>query len=216
MDDKKLKIAFLRVRNDYNALNEKLDELKNQVQESSNKAHVEDDIGKSLRKLNKVDFEKFTNNLEAEFKNINKLIDEFNKRFIETGEVIKKFSVELEKYNVEIEDIKKHLARTSNTTANNDLDVNLMGEQLGEYQELLREKVDLEIGSMRLEFTEEIAKLYDRIDSKLNEKHKKKEKNKKVAKSNEPNRIKKAVKWLIEGDDDEDFSDIKSEVKKGK
>jgi hypothetical protein len=233
MDQKKLKVAFLKVRNDYNALEDKLNQLKNKVEESETRIPIENDIEKTIKKLDKVDFEKFTTNLENEFKSINILINEFNDRFVQNGEIIKKFSIELEKYNTEIEDIKQQLKRTSNSTANVDLDINLIGEKFEEYQELLQEKVDLEINGMRLEFIEEIAKLYDRIDTKLNIAESKnnndnnnnntvihppklEEKPKKLKKKkSEPGRIKKAVTWLVNGDDEDDFSDIKSEVKKG-
>lgn len=227
MDDKKLKIAFLRVKNDYNALNKQLLDIKSKVDEISEQLPLNSDIERSLRKLEKVDLEKFTTNLEIEFKNINRLIGDFNKRFIDSGEIIKKFSRELEGYNKEIESIKTHMVKTTNTAANANLDVNLMGERFAEMQELLSEKMSVEIASVRIEFIEEISKLYEKLNEKKEKSPRKEVKNsisktKKTsvktktqnAKKLEPGKIKRAVKWLIDGDDEDDLKDIKKEIGK--
>lgn len=233
MDEKKLKQAFSKVKTDFDLLDLEVSQIKTHLGKLSQGISISSDIQKQIKKLENVDLETFVLNLESEFKSIHTLMTDFNQRFNQTSKFIEKFSNEMEKYNSELADLKAKLNKTQNSTANTKLDVNILNEKFTELQELLSEKVDLELGSLRLEFTEELAKVYDRIYTEVESKSQTQkpslDKQKKIKKSKNSNKLnegaytigeegkfKKAMKWLFIDEENEDMDSIKGEIKNNK
>ncbi len=236
MNEEKLKIAFARVKRDHQELANNLIHVNSKINDLSRMAILSDEIKEKIRKLDTINLEKFILNLENEFKSINNLTKDFNDRFLEASGFIKSFSTELEKYNFELVDLKKEMNKTRNKEANSRLDIKVLNDRFIELQELLSEKVEIETKSLRMEFTEELAKVYDAIHEKIKKRKSKSPSKKKPELQNNTTKnmdaeripekpetknpkkgdgkIKKAVKWLFIDDENEEMSSIKQEVKR--
>lgn len=229
MDEKKLRSAFAKIKSDMNALSVEIKALNLKV----------DKVNKSPSDT-ETDSKKQIENIEADFRMINELVKNFNEKFKDTTELVEKFSDQLEVYHEELLIIKKSLKENNNVT----FDENVLNRNFSSFQELVNEKIDLEISSLRLEFTEEIAKMYDRFYGEI-EKVKKEDKNigakveakeetivqkttksapekkKKIEtveveedKKKEEGKFKKAVKWLFVDEDEDEMDQVRSEVEK--
>ena len=235
MNEEKLRMAFAKVKRDHREMANKLNHISSKIGELSHMMILSDEIKEKIRKLNTINLERFTHNLENEFKSINNLTKDFNNRFLEASDFIKKFSTELGRYNFELDDLKKELRETRNTGANSRLDIKVLNDRFIELQDLFSEKVEIETKSLRMEFTEELAKVYDAIHERTKKrKYKSPSKKKPELQKNttknlnaektsqkseagnprkEGGKIKKAVKWLFIDDENEELSSIKQEVK---
>ncbi len=232
MDEEKLRLAFGRIKYDMELIQKELNILK-----KTNT--LNQDVKNQLEEIKGYHIDKFINSLENEFKSMNSLIREFNHRFKENSEEMKKLAENLQKYHFEITNVKKKLSKESNITANAELDIKILDEKLNELHEIMNEKItlenaqgrlevqselarmaseindvrkknkksvdtdeikesineiaemlneklNLELNSLRLEFTEELAKLYDKIPSKsVESKEEPKKKSKKSKSSSE-------------------------------
>ena len=232
MDEEKLRLAFGRIKYDMELIQKELNILK-----KTNT--LNQDVKNQLEEIKGYHIDKFINSLENEFKSMNSLIREFNHRFKENSEEMKKLAENLQKYHFEITNVKKKLSKESNITANAELDIKILDEKLNELHEIMNEKItlenaqgrlevqselarmaseindvrkknkksvdtdeikesineiaemlneklNLELNSLRLEFTEELAKLYDRIPNKsVESKEEPKKKSKKSKSSSE-------------------------------
>lgn len=195
MDEKKLKLAFQRVKKDMSLLSRQLEDLRK---------------GKSVNIPTTIDTKKVDKNTEK-----------------------------IELLKVEIQDLKKKFLDNQNTTQNNHLDIETMEDRFHEVSELLQEKMTMEINSLRLEFTEEIAKVYDtcfkeiiELKGEINKATKSTKtsstetkksftksssKLEETPKKTKKEKLKKIAKWLFVDEDEEDeMEDIKKSVKKQK
>lgn len=218
--DPKIKKSFDKVKADYLRVTNEVLDVRTKLGKLNKQAELTQDVQLQLKRLEKVNLDKFVVNMEKEFKSINTLIHEFNTKFKETSKYIEEFNKQLEGYHVEIVDLKSKFHKTQNRAENTNLDVEVLNEKLAEIAELMNEKVDMQTNGLRMEFTEEIAKLYDVLTQEKIEFEKPKKvqvsKTKSTPKKEKKkdNKIKKAVKWLFVDEDEQDtLSSIKDEVK---
>ncbi|MDA3856068.1 MAG: hypothetical protein PF569_07440 [Candidatus Woesearchaeota archaeon] len=171
-DDKRLKEAFRKIKQDMFVLSKQIDEIKGS--KVSTKTEIKTDFDKKK-------FENFVNNVEKELGDLNLYLKEFDDR-------IKHISKKIEISDKEREDIKNKSLLNQSSSQSNKSDIELFDERFGEFSEILNEKVTLEISSLRLEFTEEVANLYDKffneildLKHEITKKQKKEEKSSKKA-----------------------------------
>jgi len=162
MDETKLKIAFSKIKKD-------MDQIKYEIKTIKKNPTLDTEVKNEIEnyKLNK-----FSQNIEKEIKKLNLQIKEFNikqkKNNIELQE-FKKNVIDLEK---EIIIIKKKLSKDINSTANTQLDIQVLDEKLNELHNIITEKIALENAENKLEMQTELAKLSTEFN-KLNKNTKK-------------------------------------------
>lgn len=182
--------------------------------------------------------------IDSRFNNFQEMV--LGKLDLEISSLKFELNSNLEKLNDDILSIKKELTTKGAPSADIDQKVQ---NTFTNFSEIIDEKMNLEVNSLKIEFTEEIAKLYDRFFSEIvdfkNELNKiqnkpliaqkqtkevetkksKKVENKvesKIEKKNEDleekpkkeGKLKKVAKWLFV-DEEEDFEDLKNQIKKG-
>ncbi len=157
MRDTKIRDAFGRIKQDMGFLKKEIENLKKANELSA-------DIKKQINNLKSFDLEKFVINMENEFKSINELLKTFNSNFQNNHQLISELSKELEKYNLEVKEMKSKVSSTQNRSENTHLDLEMLEEKFAEFQELINEKVSMEISSVKLEKDEKLAEM----DAKLN------------------------------------------------
>ena len=226
--DHKIKEAFARVKTD-------MDMLRMHVNDLKKTNTLTDDVKKQIDRIRRLNVEQFTQDMQNEFKSINSLIKEFNIRFKKNSEDMIEISKKLDKFNNEVRDLKSKIVSAQNKAANSSLDVNLINERIPQLQELLNEKISLEVASIKLETRNEIIYLAEEVErlkselafmrgEKVGGKTTKKEVVKaskakttvsktKQTKAKKPSKIKKAGKWLFE-DEKEDLASVKAETLK--
>ncbi len=226
MDEKKIKNAFKKVKKDTDYLLKEITSLKIEL--------AREEMGKKdVSGSKKID--NFIKNVEDEFKKLNLSLKELEDKIKHNENTLKATSKNIEKLNnlhdKNYQDIEQ-----------NYLSVSSIEERFAEFTELINEKVDLEIGSLKLELTEEIARIYDKFYLKELEFEKAAKKTKaksatssktkkiiskegpeniKTISSEEPKKegkVKKVLKWLFvdEEEDDSEINDVKKEVKNKK
>lgn len=229
MEERKLRIAFAKVKKDINS-------LRNEITDVSKLCLIQDNKT-SEKGIDRIRFENFVNNVEKEFKEI----------LLYTKELDDKLS--------NVSDSVKQNAKNPKLSKDSK-DFEYVDRKLSEFGEILNEKIEIEMSAIKLEFTEEIAKLYDRIFTELIElkdeinktkkgdssgikKDKAKEepvveqKSKKTQKEVTKNiisednsfvsdegkkegKFKKMMNWLFVDEEESDLEDVKSEVKSKK
>lgn len=215
--DSQIKKSFGKVKADYLRLANEVLDVSGKLNRINKQIELSEDVKIQIKRLEKINLEKFVVNMEKEFKSINTLITQFNERFNETSKFMEDFNTQLKKYQVEIVDLKNKFHSTQNRAENTNLDVEQLNESLGEMQELINEKVDMQTNGLRMEMMEEIAKLYDiltneRVETKSAPMPKKIQKSPKT--KTKDGKIKKAVKWLfVDEDEDNTLGSIKDEIK---
>lgn len=157
MDEEKLRMAFGRIKYDMELIQKELNILK-----KTNT--LNQDVKNQLEEIKGYHIDKFINSLENEFKSMNSLIREFNHRFKENSEEMKKLAENLQKYHFEITNVKKKLLKESNITANAELDIKILDEKLNELHEIMNEKITLENAQGRLEVQSELARMASEIN----------------------------------------------------
>ncbi|MFW5704865.1 MAG: hypothetical protein ACOCXG_03390 [Nanoarchaeota archaeon] len=153
MDEKKLKVAFSNIKKD-------IEDLQKQVKKAKELATLNEDIKLQLETLKNFNLEGFVENMEEEFKSINKLLQTFNFRFNANVEEFKKFSTRMQKYSNELQFVKKQVQE--NTAKTLPAEKNITPEL---------EKYEKQFEDMRKGFTEDIKKLIAEI-TKLKEEKK--------------------------------------------
>ncbi len=165
VNDDKIKVAFSKIKTDMSLLKHKLEQLE--------KAHsLNDETKQQIKKLKELNIENFVKDMENEFTAISTLIKEFNERFKKNSSEMETFANLLQKYHLEIEDIKKSLLSTEDKTENTSVDLDAINTKIDDLQELLTEKIELENNSQKLEINTQIADIYSEI-SKQNKKFEK-------------------------------------------
>lgn len=173
MEDLKLKRAFGRIRTDMELLSARIDELQSV-------ASLNEDIKEDIKSLRKHNIEKFTQDMQNEFRTIELLVEKFNDKFLETSSLIKNFSRKIDEYHREVDMMKKEheVFAPTRKEVDNKIESKLkefsakqpsIEKTLNDFSELVNEKMTLEIAQLKTEFTEEIAKLYDRFFNELME-----------------------------------------------
>lgn len=184
MDEKKLKIAFNKVKKDIFGLARELDVLKenqkvqnnNVVKNSSNESNydilaqkvfnVENKI-KALEDTNKFNFGKSTTlKSEIDFikKKTNDVMEESIRNIKQIDDKFNDFTVLItEKINLEVADLRLNVAENlSQSSSSKDLrDIKY------EIIQSLDEKIQIQVNEIRNDFTSEIAKIYDKVFNEL-------------------------------------------------
>lgn len=254
MDEKKIKIAFNKIKQDINFLKSQIESLKNNLPleteietENKNFKKLKEEFNKLKEKVIFIDKKPENNYLDIKTidRKFNDFEDMLNKKLdIEISSLKINLNSKLEELNQNIFNIKKE-------PLNKILDIENIDKKIqntfNQFSEIIDEKISIEINALKLEFTEEIGKLYDKFFSeivefknelnKINEKtlideiskkeikQEKKDEKKIESKKNTKNfeeiekkpkkegKIKKIAKWLFI-DEEEDFEELKDEVKK--
>ena len=237
MNERKLKSAFEKIKIDMLALSSQLNELredKNKQTEVSNSQ-----IKKELKEINEL-LKTFGSTVESNRKKIETLLKQLMIRNEQFEELIsEKISMELGNLdlketqdNINLKEEIKLVREEISELASKGLGQNVE-DAFTEFNELINEKIQIELNSLRLEVTEEIAKLYDKCFSEILElkgelnKINKKSKSKmsipkppkslqKKSKPKKEGKIKKVAKWLFVDEEEDEISSIKKEVKKNK
>ncbi len=206
MDEQKLKVAFFRIKNDISYINSELKTIKKVNSLNS-------EVKKEIEEIKKFNLEKFVNNMKNELKSLNLFINDFNDKFKKNNHDVENFQKLLKNYNIEIDEIKKKLTSITNRSENNHLDFEIFEKRFQEFQELINEKVSMEISSIRLEFADGLNRISHFQNKEINVFKKKLEKINKKEKKSE-SKLKKVAKWLFIDDEEKNINSIKSEVKK--
>jgi len=196
MDEVKLKIAFSRIKKDMDYILLELNKVKKINDLNS-------EVKEHIKEIKKFNIEKFIEKQEREFKNLNNFINEFNAKSNKNSLDIENFQSLIKGYSDEINDLNKKIHDTNNKTENNRLDIELFNEKLAEFQELINEKISIEIASLRMEFAEGLNRISHVQNKEVDDLKKKLEKSKK-----------KKSSWLFGNSKENEFESIKSEVEK--
>lgn len=137
MINTKLKNAFILIKKDILSLTNEIKNLKKNNQ-------LSDEVKKQIKKIESFNLDRFTLDMKKELKSIEDLIDEFNSNYKDN-----KKELEILKQKIEINSPK------------------LTQDALNELAEIINEKMTLEITSLKLEFTEEIARVYDKCSIEI-------------------------------------------------
>lgn len=233
MDNNKLKKAFKNVKTDIGKLSEEVTSLKIEIARGElSKTASQTSVSNGFEKKR---LDNLVKNVENEFKKLNLNIKELDDKISMNNK--KDGQIEFSQSK-----LKKQIERNISNIEKNYLNVSSVEERFAEFSELINEKISLETASMRLEFTDEIAKIYDKLYAQPETKSAppKKKKTNKVTKSKkqetpvrvqnenkienvvlEPEtskkdgKVKRVLKWLfVDEEDDYEVNDIKAEVKK--
>ncbi len=218
MDEQKLKKAFSSIKFDVQKLESAIERLERKTNSSSKKDKEIDQILSILESLKSESYEN-TKRIEALNLGEKTLTNSENNLVKEIDDLKKKLN--------SIENKPQPISSSSSSNPN-------IEEVLNEFSELVNEKMTIEINSLRLEFTEEIAKLYDKcfneiveLKAQLNKKEKEIKKEPKVSKekvskslpsdsieTKKESKLKKISKFLFVDEDEDEINSIKDEVKK--
>lgn len=206
MNDKKLREAFLKVKKDMDNLNLKLSKL-----EKQNSNTISNNVSNKDKSKNK--------KIEQEFEEFAQMMDE--KVSMEIAGIKLEFESQIARLSSELTAQQSEEKRLDLKSKQCDEIENKVENSLGEFSEILNDRVTLEINSLKSEFTEEVAKLYDKFfneivefKSELNniKKNFKPEEKKKEKKGENKKKIKSKVN-VKEEEKKEDKSLYESEFK---
>jgi hypothetical protein len=138
MRDNKIKEAFKKVKEDMMLLTKEIDTIRTNTK----------DVKVKSSDFDKKKFDNFVKNVENELNSMNLYIREFDDK-------LKHLSLQVGK---SIEEQKNESPK---------IDINAIDMRFEELSEILNEKISLETASIKLEFTEEIAKIYDKVFNEI-------------------------------------------------
>jgi hypothetical protein len=228
MDERKLKSAFTKVKGDMSILDDNVAKLQMQVAQSVRNSGV---VSSSSVDSSLVDS---TKSLEVELNSVKKLVSALSKLVEQNTNDVKDIKSEFAELREELD------VDGVDETANKE-SIHLVNSKLADFQELINGKLTLEIAELRLEFSEEIAKVFDNItrglekvefNAKVSKGSAKKEKileeDYEILNSNQktlveeveftedekmPSRFKKAIKWLfVDEEEEEDLDSLKKDM----
>jgi hypothetical protein len=229
MDERKLKSAFTKVKGDMSILDDNVAKLQMQVAQS---------VRDSGSKSNSIDESKLLDkitNLDVELNSVKKLVSALSK-------LVEHNTNDVKDIKYEFAELKEDLDIDGSGEAANKENIYLVNSKLADFQELINGKLTLEIAELRLEFSEEIAKVFDNmtrglekveLNAKVSKDSAKREKileddyeiltpNQKtlveevefIEDEKTPSRFKKAIKWLfVDEDEEEDLDSLKRDIK---
>ena len=224
MDSQKAKKAFAAVKSDMQNITYKIERIERSMRKKPQKDKEIDQILSALQSLKAETFEN-TTRIEA----LNTVIN---------GDTS---SQETISYQKDIEDLRSKLKEieakqvpvVSKTASKQSVSQDQKIENtFNEFSEIMNEKIQIEMNSLRLEFTEEIAKLYDKcfneilsLKAQLDKQETKqkqvssprtlktkKEVEAKEEKENKESKLKKISKFLFVDEDEDDLKSIKNQV----
>jgi len=225
MDEKKLKSAFTKIKGDMSNLSQDIATLRMQVA-----SVTRDGVQPAVPRTSQIDIDSLVKNLEIELQNLNSSIKGLNTEFLENVKVTNAHTREITKCKDLIGDLDEKIDGFSSSGTSSE-DVRILNSKFGDFQELINEKLTLEVNQLRLEFMEEIAKVFDDvtkwIDKNGNKSVKKETLNAKEKADEEEEyevldgdlyakkdgKLKRAVKWLFVDDEGDELQDIKGQVK---
>jgi hypothetical protein len=224
MDEKKLKSAFSKVKSDMGVLGDNVAKLQMQVAQS---VRDSSDSSKSSVDSKLVDR---TKNLEVELNSVKTLISTLSK-------LVEQNTHDVRDMMSEVKDLRDDFDVDGVSENANKENITIVNTKLADFQDLINEKLTLEIAELKLEMSEEIATVFDKISvglAKVEEKSSvskvkgsgKKEKileedyeiltpNQKTLieevefeeDEKRPSRFKKAIKWLFVDEDEDEDLD---------
>lgn len=150
MRESKIKEAFKKVKEDMFVLSKQMDDLKQKTKTASSKKD----------NFDSKKFDNFVKNVENELNALNLFTREFDDK-------LKHLSLQLNQVTNEQKKIEEKSLQNQSSTQNNKIDIELIDERFEELSEILNEKISLETASIKLEFTEEIAKIYDKVFNEI-------------------------------------------------
>lgn len=225
MDSQKAKKAFAAVKSDMQNINYKIERLERSMRKKPQKDKEIDQILSALQSLKAETFEN-TTRIEA----LNTVV---------SGDTS---SQETISYQKDIEDLRskvkeieaKQVPVVSKTTSKQSVSQDQKIENtFNEFSEIMNEKIQIEMNSLRLEFTEEIAKLYDKCFNEIlslkaqldkqetkqkqtasarSPKAKKKDESVVEEKAKKESKMKKISKFLFVDEDEDELKSIKNQV----
>ncbi len=225
MDSQKAKKAFAAVKSDMQDITYKIERLERSMRKKPQKDKEIDQILSALQSLKAETFEN-TTRIEA----LNTVV---------SGDTS---SQETISYQRDIEDLRskvkeieaKQVPVVSKTTSKQSVSQDQKIENtFNEFSEIMNEKIQIEMNSLRLEFTEEIAKLYDKCFNEIlslkaqldkqetkqkqtasarSPKAKKKDEAIVEEKAKKESKMKKISKFLFVDEDEDELKSIKNQV----
>jgi hypothetical protein len=228
MDENKLKSAFSKVKSEMSVLDDSVAKLQMQVAQS-----VRDSGSKSSSIVESKLSDKVTN-LDVELNSVKKLVSTLSK-------LVEQNTNDVKELKSDFSELKEELDLDGTGESANKESIYLVNSKLADFQELINGKLTLEIAELRLEFSEEIAKVFDNmtrglekveLNSKVSKGSARKEKileddyeiltpNQKTLveevefteDEKSPSRFKKAIKWLfVDEEDDENLDSLKKDM----
>ncbi len=142
MRDDRLKEAFKKVKEDMMLLTKEIEGVKSETR----------GVKRETSDFDKKKFDNFVKNVENELNSMNLYIREFDDK-------LKHLSLQVGKTLEE-----QKIMQNDKTSK---IDMNSIDERFQELSEILGEKISLETASIRMEFTEEIAKIYDKVFNEI-------------------------------------------------
>ena len=151
MDERKLKSAFSKVRDDMSGLGDDIAKLQMQVAQS-----VRDSTsGKSISDSD--------NNLSDNVKTLDVELNSVKKLVSTLSKVVEQNTSDVREMKSELCELRKDFGADELNENSNKDSINLVNNKLADFQELINGKLTLDIAELRLEFTEEIAKVFDNM-----------------------------------------------------
>lgn len=173
MDGNKLKSAFNKVKSDIGGLSQDIATLQMQVASITRDSNsqvpetiVLDGSDENLAK--KSDVESLVNNLEKELKNVKNSIRDLNFQFLENVKVTNAHTREISKCNDTVSGLDLKVVSSDSKSKSSLSDIAMLNDKFGDFQELINEKLTLEMNQIRLEFMEEIARVFDIVSKGVN------------------------------------------------
>ena len=237
MDERKLKSAFSKVKSEMNVLDDNVAKLQMQVAQS-----VRDSSSVSVTKSNSdldsslVDRCK---NLEVELNSVKTLVSTLSK-------LVKQNTNDVKDMKSEVKELRDDFDVDGVSENSNKENISLVNTKLADFQDLINEKLTLEIAELKLEMSEEIANVFDKMAvglAKVEEKskvskNKSSEKKEKILEEDyeiltpnqktlieevefesdekKPSRFKKAIKWLFVDEEEDELESLKQDIKEDK
>jgi hypothetical protein len=234
MDERKLKSAFLKVKSEMNVLDDNVAKLQMQVaqsvRDSSSVSSTKSDLGSKVES-SLVDRAK---NLEVELNSVKTLVSTLSS-------LVEQNTHDVRDMKSELKDLREDFDADGSSEAVNRENIYLVNTKLADFQELINGKLTLEIAGLRLEFTEEIANVFDnmtkgleKVEAKANIKKSSAKKEKILEEDYEiltpnqktlveevefeedekkPSRFKKAIKWLFVDEEEDELESLKKDMK---
>lgn len=219
MDSEKAKRAFTAIKIDIDNINSKLERIERVAMKKPQKDKEIDQILSVLQSLKAETFEN-TKRVEA----LNTLVHEGSSK----QETIS-YQKDIEDLRKQVKELeaKKTLISSTQKSVVSTVDDQKIENTFNEFSEIMNEKMQIEMNSLRLEFTEEIAKLYDKcfneilnLKAQLDKQESSSPRTPKAKtkpetqeeKQKKESKMKKISKFLFVDDDEDELKSIKKEV----
>jgi chromosome segregation ATPase len=214
MNERKVKEAFNKVKTEVTGLKNLSFDLRRRLGKVEEAALLSQEVKKEIEKLKELKINEFISKLEKDVDKLMNFISSMEKKSTQTNSTIEKISKKIEVSKTEFEDLKKKFSKTQSESQNTNLELKSFLEQTQEFEQLVNEKVSMEISSLKLEFREQFAQQAQELEKikKLSNSNKEKELIKQIKEQEEElKKLKKEQRQLKDAFNPEEFMEMLNE-----